>query len=246
MISIVEDNPGSVRAVADDSGNVLERDDYLPYGERVSDPALARDGNEFLYGRKEIKDKFDVDWYDSGARYQTTSGIFSSIDPQAEKHYGISPYVYCSDNPVNLIDPDGKNPIYDPDGNLIGTDDNGLKGDAIIMNKSDFRQGMSYDDAMKNNLGLEGLTNQEATDKYTSSFKDLKDRPDWDGYLTFNEANNWYQNGNGQPLFLSLDQIDLSGIFSLGDKYVGQIKTFNSLLVSDPINGGLVYGQITL
>ena len=31
-----------------------------------------------------------------------------SIDPLCEKYYWISPYVYCLDNPVNLIDKDGR------------------------------------------------------------------------------------------------------------------------------------------
>lgn len=31
-----------------------------------------------------------------------------SIDPHCEKYYSISPYVYCMNNPVKLIDPDGK------------------------------------------------------------------------------------------------------------------------------------------
>lgn len=30
------------------------------------------------------------------------------MDPLAEKHYDISPYAYCSGNPVNRIDPDGR------------------------------------------------------------------------------------------------------------------------------------------
>lgn len=120
------------------------------------------------------------------------------------------------------------------------------RGDAIIMNRDNFKQGMSSDDAMKYNLGLEGLANQEAIDRYTTSFEALKDRPDWDGYLTLEEANDWYRNGNGQSLFVSLDKIDLSGILSLGEKFVGDKKTFNLLLNSNSLNDGLVYGQITL
>jgi len=33
---------------------------------------------------------------------------FTSVDPLAEKKPWMSPYVYCSDNPVNRIDPDGR------------------------------------------------------------------------------------------------------------------------------------------
>ncbi len=149
-------------------------------------------------------------------------------------------------NPISFLDENGMNPIYGQDGVLLGTDDNGLQGDAIIMHEADFKQGMSYNDAMKYNLGLNGLVDQEAIDKYTASFEGLKDRPDWDGYLTLEEANDWYQNGDGQPLFTALDKIDLSGIFSFGDKYVGEEKTFNLLFNSCSLNDGLVYGNITL
>ena len=34
--------------------------------------------------------------------------IFTVVDPHAEKYYSISPYAYCMGNPVNAIDPDGK------------------------------------------------------------------------------------------------------------------------------------------
>jgi hypothetical protein len=31
-----------------------------------------------------------------------------SIDPMCEKYYWISPYVYCKNNPIIRIDPDGR------------------------------------------------------------------------------------------------------------------------------------------
>ena len=44
-----------------------------------------------------------------GARaYDPLSCIFMQTDPLAEKYYGFSPYAYCGGNPVNLVDPDGK------------------------------------------------------------------------------------------------------------------------------------------
>jgi len=56
--------------------------------------------------------------------------------------------VYCGNNPVNFIDPDGRSmsPIYDQDGIFFGTDDQGLRGKAIVLDKKDFKQGLSHSD----------------------------------------------------------------------------------------------------
>ena len=40
--------------------------------------------------------------------YQPNLSIWLSVDPMADKYPGVSPYVYCGDNPVRLVDPDGR------------------------------------------------------------------------------------------------------------------------------------------
>jgi len=37
---------------------------------------------------------------------------FTTVDPLAEKRPWMSPYAYCSDNPMSRIDPDGKDDYY--------------------------------------------------------------------------------------------------------------------------------------
>ena len=50
--------------------------------------------------------------YDYGARlYDPLVGQFTSIDPLCEKYYSVSPYAFCVGNPVNRIDPDGRDTI---------------------------------------------------------------------------------------------------------------------------------------
>lgn len=40
--------------------------------------------------------------------YHPTLSIWLSVDPMADKYPGVSPYTYCGNNPVRLIDPDGR------------------------------------------------------------------------------------------------------------------------------------------
>ena len=44
-----------------------------------------------------------------GARhYNSDLSIWLSADPMSDKYPGLSPYTYCGNNPVRLVDPDGR------------------------------------------------------------------------------------------------------------------------------------------
>ena len=61
--------------------------------------------NKYLYNSKEFNDEFGLDWYHYGARfYDPQLGRWHVIDPVDQFH---SPYNYCANNPVMLVDPDG-------------------------------------------------------------------------------------------------------------------------------------------
>ena len=44
-----------------------------------------------------------------GSRYYSSDlSIWLSVDPMSDKYPSLSPYVYCADNPVKLVDPNGE------------------------------------------------------------------------------------------------------------------------------------------
>ena len=43
-----------------------------------------------------------------GSRYYSSDlSIWLSVDPMSDKYASLSPYVYCADNPIKLVDPNG-------------------------------------------------------------------------------------------------------------------------------------------
>lgn len=81
--------------------------------------------------RFDVKKKSIVGKVDEKKKYVSPQVVsrFVSIDPLAERHYSISPYVYCKNNPINRIDPDGKDDFkFTSLGQIIrvkGTENNG-------------------------------------------------------------------------------------------------------------------------
>ena len=102
----ITDHLGSVRAVTDAEGEVLDTFDYMPYGSEISSTSSTT--TDYRFTGKERQSMVNNSIYDSFARFQNTYGRFMSIDPKAESFYHISPYTYCAGDPVNLVDPDGK------------------------------------------------------------------------------------------------------------------------------------------
>lgn len=104
----IRDYQGNVVAVVSSEGDVEQRTHYYPYGGWYGESTepLAQ---ERKYGGKELELTAGANWYDFGARLQRPDLCrFQTMDPLAEKYYGVSPYAYCGGNPVMYIDPSGE------------------------------------------------------------------------------------------------------------------------------------------
>ena len=112
----VTDYLGSVRAVVNGSnGAIYKASDYSPYGEQsdaesmqtASTPAWITFRDAYT-GQEDQHPDFGTSYTDFGARqYSPALRRWMAPDPLSEKYYGISPYAFCNNNPVNLVDVDG-------------------------------------------------------------------------------------------------------------------------------------------
>ncbi len=98
------DHLGSTRAIIDGfSGEVVERDDYYPFGSRWnSGPEVP--WNRYRFNGKEWQTFSGLPYIDYGARLYDPQWSLSwnAIDMMSEKYYSVSPYAFCSGNPVNF------------------------------------------------------------------------------------------------------------------------------------------------
>ena len=82
-----------------------------PNGDGVPHPttnsSLLTANCSFTFSAKERDSETGLSYF--GSRYYSSDlSIWLSVDPMSGKYPSLSPYVYCADNPVRLVDPDGE------------------------------------------------------------------------------------------------------------------------------------------
>ena len=148
----------------------------------------------------------------------------------------MSPYTYTADNPVMLTDPEGLgiNPIVDYDGNILGAShDSGMEGDIIVMDKDKYKEGLSDKEAL--NLGKKLKNMDWSPDVVNNIRKKVNNtRPDRDGIVTVEEANDWYKKGSGKPLYVDISKMKFkSSPVSVKDLKEGEMQQINFFNMGD-------------
>ncbi|WP_370520758.1 RHS repeat domain-containing protein [Dysgonomonas sp. 25] len=150
------DHLGNIAMVMNQDAGFSQRNSYYPFGGSF----VEHHGNNsqpYKYNGKELDKTHGLNQYDYSARYyDPPTGRFTTVDPMAEKHYSISPYAYCANNPLRFVDPDGRD-IYiyyiGNDGNETHWVFNGKNHDEAPINEYVSNVLLAYDYNIENGGG---------------------------------------------------------------------------------------------
>ena len=196
----VTDHLGSTRMVVGSDNTVRETINYYPFGSemRMQDPAqMTGDFQQpYRFTGKELDRLNGLNMYDFGARWYDVAGVpmWTSVDPLAEKYYHVSPYAYCENDPVNAVDPNGKQPVkyIDSDGNKH------ISWSIVVMVKA-----------------LKSGASQNRINRHEKYKKNLKDK--------YSKQFNHYLNGDGAGVINSSEERIISDfkitVVDVGDSY---------------------------
>ena len=87
------------------------------------------EGARYTFSAKEKDAETKYSYF--GARYYSSEfSIWLSVDPMLDKYPSLSPYVYCANNPIKLVDPNGEeiSTHTDKDGNVLAVYNDGQLG----------------------------------------------------------------------------------------------------------------------
>ena len=105
------DHLGSTSYITDAKANIAQFGAYLPYGELLVDEHSSTEEMPYKFNGKEFDQETGLYYY--GARYMNpVTSLWYGVAPLAEKYPSVSSLIYCFDNPIKYIDPDGRKTQY--------------------------------------------------------------------------------------------------------------------------------------
>jgi len=116
------DHLGSTSLITNLDGEVVQHVEYTPWGEVFIEERNNTWNTPFLFNAKELDEETGLYYYHA-RYYDPRTSIFYGVDPPlidgtylsgkmnggVFNSFNLNPYIYCSNNPMNRIDPDGLN-----------------------------------------------------------------------------------------------------------------------------------------
>ena len=101
------DHLGSSSWITTTNGAAVQHLHYLPWGEDFVNQRSTSWNAMYTFSAKEKDIETGYSYF--GARYYSSDlSVWLSVDPMSDKYPSLSPYVYCADNPIKLVDPNGE------------------------------------------------------------------------------------------------------------------------------------------
>ena len=106
------DVAGSPVAATNETGDIIWREDYQPYGARINNESEAASNDRWFTGHPHDD---DTGLTYAGARYyDPVVGRFMAVDPKgfnADNPPSFNRYAYANNNPYTFVDPDGRDTV---------------------------------------------------------------------------------------------------------------------------------------
>jgi len=209
---VVLDGLGNVRVVEDEKGNVLERHDYLAFGEEcttgkcASNPGVGA-GEPLKFTGKERDQETGLDYF--GARYYKANvGRFTTVDPVYKWNDNLldaqlwNRYAYARNNPFRYVDPDGRETVLLHGGrtasNVFGHAAIGINGQVFSFGTNWTQGAPAQDWGVDQSAYLAAQNDIRATDILTLNISDTQER----ALLKHLQENN--PNASGAPPYALL------------------------------------------
>ncbi len=101
------DHLGSASWITDGTGTPVQHLQYTAWGEPLLDQRTTDYNERYTFSGKERDEETGLNYF--GFRYLVAKAqIWTGVDPLSDKYPSTSPYAYCNNNPVMLVDPDGR------------------------------------------------------------------------------------------------------------------------------------------
>nr|WP_256434497.1 RHS repeat-associated core domain-containing protein [Flavobacterium sp. 28A] len=145
------DHLGSTSYISTRNGSISQHVEYIAFGEILFEEHSSSFSSPYLFNGKELDRETNLSYY--GARYlDMKTSLWLNVDPLAEKFIDQSPYSYCFNNPINLIDPTGMGPEDPVPGfwkGFFGSIGRGIVGVAKHIINNPNHAGYGYSHTMK-------------------------------------------------------------------------------------------------
>jgi RHS repeat-associated protein len=137
------DHLGSTSYITSKNGSISQHVEYIAFGEVLFEEHSSSFSSPYLFNGKELDRETNLSYY--GARYlDMKTSLWLTTDPKMEKYPHESSYMYCGNNPIAFVDPDGMDRIYSSSGRLVR--DTGVGSKIMVQTKHGLRylSGLDY------------------------------------------------------------------------------------------------------